>query len=136
MFVDQQQQQQQKETNLLLNDKDVQILAKHAQQIAKRALGETEARWSGSGGGGGGGGLAAADLSHDIRVALNENYRTLKRALRDGKLTLVDFEQFSSLMRNALRRTLTDMCTLNFIFSLFHLLFSHKKSTPKYTEVP
>jgi hypothetical protein len=87
----------------LLNDKDVQMFAKHAQQIAKRALSETAMSV-------GVGSATSSDFTNDIRVALNENYRALKKALRRGKLSFVSFEQYCDALRNTIRETLTDIC--------------------------
>lgn len=50
-------------------------------------------------------------------MALNENYKKLKEALKNGEIDLTEFEENTKLMKDALRTSLFELCNfLNFFF--------------------
>jgi hypothetical protein len=43
---------------------------------------------------------------------MNENYKKLKLAFRTGEINIKEFEEYTKLMKDALKASLTDLCNL------------------------
>ena len=49
-------------------------------------------------------------------MALNENYKKLKAAYRVGEIDVKEFEEYTQLMKDALKTSLSELCNLFFQF--------------------
>jgi hypothetical protein len=78
----------------VLNRHILQSLANHAQQIAKCAL---EAQGSGT------------NLITDVKNALYENYNNIQNALKLGEINSEDFDDYTKLMKDALKNSLSTL---------------------------
>lgn len=79
----------------VLNRHILQSLANHAQQIAKYAL---EAQGSGT------------NLISDVKIALYENFYNIQTALKLGEINVEDFNDYTKLMKDALKNSLSTLC--------------------------
>lgn len=80
----------------VLNRHILQSLANHAQQIAKYAL---ESQGSG------------CNLVADVKVALYENFNNIQTAFKLGEIDVQEFDDYTRLMKDALKGSLTKLCT-------------------------
>lgn len=78
----------------ILNRHILQSLANHAQQIAKYAL---EAQGSGM------------NLVSDVKLALYENFNNIQSAFKMGNINETDFENYTSMMKSALKDSLSKL---------------------------
>lgn len=50
---------------------------------------------------------------------MNENYKKLKLAFRTGEINIKEFEEYTKLMKDALKASLTDLCNLWLILNYY-----------------
>ncbi len=89
-----------------MNRQILQSLANHAQQIAKCAL---EAQGSGT------------NLVSDVKLALYENFNNIQNAFKMGEIDVKDFDNYTNLMKEALKDSLSKLCT-NIQIDVFFIL--------------
>jgi hypothetical protein len=45
-----------------------------------------------------------------FKSAINENYKKFKSAFKAGQISTTEYEQYNNVMKDALRKSLSDLC--------------------------